>query len=153
MNLCNFDYLSKQLVNEKIFSFNPQLPTVTGFLGGITFTAMILTIQFSEKFSALQFTSYSEFLIIYSAVVSFFFIIATIGGSIDQRNAPLITNKFRMYVGIMFSLGLYGLLGLIPAFVFLYSITGTIVLVVIESICIALFVKHSPGMYDESNKT
>ena len=133
----------------KLFSFNPQLPTVTAFLGGLTFTAMILIIQFSENFALSYFPPYPELLISFSAVVSFFFIMSTIGGAVDQRNAALITSNYRSFVYVLLVLAWVGLLILIPAFLLPFSLIGTIVLVIIEVICMIAYIKLQPGIVGE----
>jgi len=124
------------------FSFNPLLPTVTGFLGAVTFASMILMTQFPDK---LQF---SEILIPLTAIVSVFFIFATLGGSIDQRNAPLISQGLIKYVQVLFSLGILGMMIILPMIVYSFTWIGAIVLVAIEIIAYFLYLKLSPGLYD-----
>jgi len=86
---------------DEIRGFNPQAPAIAGFFGAITFAAMILLMQFSENIK------YSEYLIPLTAIISFFFIIATISSAIDPSFAHLMSSKFKNFVKICFLLGSY----------------------------------------------
>lgn len=120
------------------WSFNPQLPTVTGFLGALTFTALILIMQFPSE---IQF---SEILISITAIVSFLFIMATLGGAIDQRHHHLITDQFMGVVSVCYVLGIFGMFAILPLLLFSFSVIGTIVLIIIESITLIFYFRHSP---------
>ncbi len=129
------------------WSFNPQLPTVTGFLGAVTFTVMILLMESSSKFV------YSEILIVWTGAVSFLLIVATLGGSTDQRNASSLTPQFINLVKGCYFLGFFGLMILIPAIVYSFSLIGAIVITIIEIIVYAIFVKYAPKSVDPNDKT
>lgn len=130
------------------WSFNPQLPNVTGFLGAITFAAMILIIQSAKE---LQF---SEVLIPSTAIVSFFFIIATLGGATDQRNSPNLTPYFKNLVKFTLFMGLFMLIFLIiPLLVYSFSEIGAVIVFVIEFIIMWLYIKHAPDEYDPNPRS
>ena len=120
--------------DEERQGFNPQVPTVTGFFGAITFTSLILLMQFSDEIK------YAEFLIPFTATISFFFIIVTIGGAIQLDH----TKQFKKLIVVCFMIGYYGLIFLIPALVFSFSEIGAYVLGAIEVIVVILFNRFSP---------
>jgi len=104
--------------------------TATSFFGALTFASFVLLMQFSDKIQ------YSEILIPWTAVVSFFFILVTVG----ILNADNISNKERLRKLLKFSfvLGFYGLIFLIPFLVLSFSFVGFIVILIIEIICVAI---------------
>jgi len=118
---------------DEVRGFNTQVPTISGFFGAITFATMILLMQFSEN------VKYSEFLIPFTAIISFFFIISTISSAIDPSSAHLMSNKFRNFVKTCFLLGFYGLMAVIPALVYSFSETGAYILAGIEIITIIIY--------------
>jgi len=118
--------------------FGQQVTTVTGFLGAITFATMILLMQFPEK---IQF---SEILIPYTAAISFFFIVTALGGSLDPSHAKKVTERFFNLVKYCYIIAFYGLIALIPALIFSFSLIGAIVLAVIMGIVLILFEKLGP---------
>ena len=127
------------MTEEVEFSgFSSQLTTVTGFLGAITFATMILLMQFPEK---IQF---SEILISYTAAISFFFIITTLGGSIDASHAKNISERFFKLIKYCYMISFYGLMALIPALIFSFSIVGAIILAILIGIVLILFDKLGP---------
>ena len=124
--------------DDKIVGFNPQVPTVTGFFGAVVFATMILLMQFSDN------VKFSEFLIPLTAIISFFFIIVTIGGSTHESYADKISKNFKRLIKICFLLGYYGLIFIIPALVFSFSEVGAYVLLGIEIIVVILYNRFSP---------
>ena len=88
--------------------------------------------QFSEN------VKYSEYLIPFTAIISFFFIVATIGSAIDPSYANLISNKFRIFVKTCFLFGFYGLIAIIPALVYSFSEIGAYIIAVIELITLII---------------
>ncbi len=124
--------------NESPWSFNPQLPTVTGFLGALTFTALILIMQFSSDIK------FSEILISITATVSFLFIIVTLGGAIDQRNSHLITKPFIRFVLVCYTIAIFGMFVILPLLVYSFSLMGTIILIMIEIITVLFWLKYTP---------
>lgn len=106
--------------------------TVSGFFGALTFTAMILLMQFSTEIK------YSEILIPWTALVSFFFIIVTIGIlNIDAQK--IHPDRFNHIVMFCFIMGFYGLIFVIPALVYSFTEIGSYAILVIEIIIIIIF--------------
>ena len=120
------------------FSFNPQLPTVLGFLGSITFASMILMMQFS---SDLEF---SDVIITLTGVTSFLFIISAIAGAIDERHYKLITKKYMNFVRICMYLGIFGILIIFPLIIYSFSGLGSIIIIIVEGITFAFYLKLAP---------
>ncbi len=118
------------------YNYNTNLDnkaiTISGFFGGLTFTAMILLMQFSDK---IQF---SEILIPWTALVSFFFIIVTIGFvMIDiEKSHP---KRFRYVMMFCFLAGFYGLIFVIPFLIYSFTVTGAIIIGIIEIFIVAMF--------------
>lgn len=108
---------------------------------------MFLLIQFPTKFQ------FSEILITSNAVIGFFFIIATMGGSIDQRNSPNINKTFRYLIQFCIGSGYIGLMFIIPALVYSFSITGTFVLIAVEIPIVIIFYKNFPDVHNPDTKT
>ena len=106
--------------------------TVSGFFGALTFTAMILLMQFSTEIK------YSEILIPWTALVSFFFIIVTIGilNIDEQKNHP---DRFRHIIMFCFIMGFYGLIFVIPALVYSFTEIGAVIIFIIEIIIVVIF--------------
>ena len=128
----------KNMDEDELHGFNPQVPTVTGFFGAITFATMILLMQFSESIK------FSEFLIPLTALISFFFIVVTIGGAIHASNVEYITKSYRRFIQVCFVIAYYGLIFIIPALVFSFSEIGAYILGGIEIIVVIIFNITSP---------
>ena len=124
--------------DDELHAFNPQVPTVTGFFGAIVFASMILLMQFSDNIK------FSEFLIPITAVISFFFIITTIGGATHESHAEKITKNFRRLIKFCFIIGYYGLIFLIPALVFSFSEIGAYLLFGLEIIIVIIYNRLAP---------
>ena len=106
--------------------------TISGFFGALTFTAMILLMQFSDEIK------YSEILIPWTAIVSFFFIIVCIGliNADVQKSHPV---RFWYVVMFCFLAGFYGLIFVIPALVYSFTEIGAVIILIIEIIIVAIF--------------
>jgi len=113
-------------------NFDSQAITITGFFGALTFTAMVLIMQFS---SIIMF---SEILIPWTAIVSFFFILTTIGiiNADAEKKHP---ERFRRVIMFSFMVGFYGLIFVIPALVYTFTIIGAVIIFVIEVTFLVIF--------------
>lgn len=105
----------------------------TTFLGGITFTALVLLIESKEKIV------FAEFLIPITALVSFFFIISTIGRVVLASSDEKRFKKFDDVIATFTLMGFFGLLSLIPFFVLPFTPTGAIVVGIVEIIAGLVF--------------
>lgn len=105
--------------------------TISGFFGALTFTAMILLMQFSDEIK------YSEILIPWTAIVSFFFIIVCIGviNIGIQKSHP---DRFRYVLMFCFLTGFYGLIFVIPALVYSFTEIGAVIIFIIEIIIVVI---------------
>ena len=106
--------------------------TISAFFGALTFTSMVLIMQFSSDIK------YSEILISCTAIVSFFFILSTIGFvNFDvEKKHP---DRFRHIIMFSFMAGFYGLILIIPALVYSFTEIGAIVIFIIEVLMVAIF--------------
>jgi len=135
-------------------NFNSQLPTVTGFLGGITFTALILLFEKSGDMKLLiPFTSITviSILIPLTAVVSFLFILATLGSMRVPIEGGSVHRKFYNLIVCYIIAGFIGLMIIIPLVIVFYTLIGAIVVTIIEIITARLFIKeseHNPKLWD-----
>jgi len=93
---------------KEFLNFNPQSPTVNGFLGGITFTALILLVQFPHTFRFIR------ILIPLTVGVSFLFILATLGTSRDSTDEDSVHRYYFQLNVIFIALGLFGIMIIIP---------------------------------------
>ncbi len=124
--------LKNRMDKPEIFNFNSQSPTVNGFLGGITFTALILLIQSPHTFKFIH------ILIPLTAGVSFSFILAILGTSMDGN---VHRSFFRLNVGFI-TLGLFGIMLIIPIMVYSFSLYGSIAVGMFEIIAMAFQVHY-----------
>lgn len=113
-------------------SFDSNAITISGFFGALTFTAMVLLMQFADQIK------FSEILIPWTAIVSFFFIIVTIG-LVNANVAKSHPDRFRYVMVFCFLVGFYGLIFVIPALVYSFSEIGAYVILIIEIIIVVLF--------------
>ena len=107
-----------------------KIITSSSFFGALTFTAFVLLMQFSENIQ------YSEILIPWTAIVSFFFIIVTI--SVLNIDEIKNTERFRKLLKFSFVIGFYGLIFLIPFLVLSFSVIGFIVILFLEILVVAI---------------
>ena len=105
----------------------------TTFLGGITFTALVLLIESKVKIVV------AEFLTPITALVSFFFIISTIGRVVLASSDEKRFKKFDDVIATFTLMGFFGLLSLIPFFVLPFTPTGAIVVGIVEIIAGLVF--------------
>jgi len=129
-----------------VYLFNPQAPAITAFMGGITFTAMVLLMQSAEKIN------FSEWLIPATAFVSFLFIITTLGTLVDpQRHIGVEKQHFTVNL-IFLKIGFIGLIVLIPLIVFSFSLIGSIIIGILELVCYLTTNKYSQRIPLEKKK-
>lgn len=117
--------------NNDYTSLDSNAITVCGFFGALTFTAMVLLMQFADQIKL------SEILIPWTAIVSFFFIIVTIG-LVNVNVEKSHPNLFWYVMMFCFLVGFYGLIFVIPFLVYSFSEIGAFVIVIIEIIIVAL---------------
>jgi len=112
-------------------NFDGNILTVTSFFGALTFTVMVLLIQFSDE---IQF---SEIIIPWMGLVSFFFIINSIG----ILNADSVTkpDRMRKLMKVCFVLGFYGLVLVIPALIYSFDPIIALVVFIVEIIVIGIY--------------
>ena len=81
---------------------------------------------------------FSEILSPWTAIVSFFFIIVTIGfvNADIEKSHP---NRYRHLIVFCFLAGFYGLIFVIPFLVYSFSMIGAIVIGIIEVFIIVIF--------------
>lgn len=116
----------------KFYGFYRQTPTVTGFLGGITFGAMILFLDSSAQFK------YSELLTPVAAMASIFFIFATLG-SIKSSDEGKIHEYFFELIGFFTLAGLIAIMVIIPLVVYAINPMASYAIIIIESACLVCF--------------
>jgi len=120
-------------------SDKPQLPwhsnylNATAFLGGITFTALVLLMESKEKIP------YVDFLIPITALVSFFLIASTIGRVVLASSDEERFAKFDIVNSVFTLIGFFGLLSLIPFFVLPFTQTGAIGVGIVEIIAMVIY--------------
>ena len=115
--------------------FHSHYLTVTGFLAGAGFTVLVLLIEFSARFV------FAEWLITATAVVTLFFVLASIA-RIQMAGKLQVGPKYENLVAIYTTIGFFGLLSVVTAIVFTFSVTGGIAVLIIEAIAIAILVKR-----------
>jgi hypothetical protein len=132
---------------------------VTGFLGGITFAAMILIIESKDRFQAqfpvpsflseqipfFNFIEFPELLIVGTAFVSVLFIIATVGYirvAAGEKNAK---NPYTWLLGKLSLVGFYSLvLGLLPGLIYPFSSNGALFIFLLSLGIVILLAKLHP---------
>ena len=124
------------MTDPEVYLFNQQIPSVTGFLGGITFTAMVLLMQSASEIK------FSDWLIPATAFVSFLFIITTLTTLIDPKLHRGVGKKHFTINLIFIQMGFVGLLVLIPLIVSSFSLVGSIIIGVLEVICYVIINKY-----------
>ncbi len=115
---------------------------VSSFLGGITFAAMILLMQSSDKFSTVPLSSlsplYPNGLIIGTAVTSVLFIGSSIGMIKPASGLRKTEKEHPRLAGTMADLGFLGLMVLLPFLALPFSIAGAVILVILDASMIFL---------------
>jgi len=111
---------------------------VTSFLGGITFAAMILLMQSSEKFTVdhqptfLLQLMYPDGLILGTAIISVLFIAASIG-LIRPASGVGHTEKERLHLmELLASLGFIGIMILLPLLIYPFSPYAAIIIAAVD---------------------
>lgn len=119
-------------MSDNFLDFDNKTISTSGFFGALTFTAMVLLMQFPEEIE------YSEILIPWTALVSFCFIIVTMGimNADVEKSHP---NIFRYLIVVCFLVGYYGLIFLIPFLVLSFSVIGFAIILTLEVIAVIIF--------------
>jgi hypothetical protein len=109
-----------------------QFVNVTGFLSGISFTALILLIQFSDRFL------FSEWLITGTAIVGVFLILASIARIWFIDPANKLSDALIFLTGFVTLAGLFGLIAIIPFILWTVTPIGAIIVAVISALFTSL---------------
>lgn len=114
--------------------FYQHSENTTAFLGGITFTAMILLLEFSTNLI------YSEILIPGTAIISILFIMSTVGTLKMKIDNDIKDNtKFPEFVQTCGRAGFFGMMVILPLLIVEFSLIGTIVIIAVEVFLIIMF--------------
>lgn len=116
-------------------AFHTNFSSFTAFLGGITFTVLVLLIQSKEKFL------YSDWLIPIAAITGFLLILATLGRVVIVGNAKRGEN-FDKVLAVFALIGFFGLALMIPFFILPFNLVATIAVVIIEIVSFVVMVSR-----------
>jgi hypothetical protein len=133
--------MSKDLKN-----FNPQSSSVTAFLAGVTFTAMILLFDKSESMTfMIPYVSLPlvSVLIPLTAIVSFLFILGTLATLRQPVDGGSVHKKFYNMTLFYISAGFIGLLIIIPLVIVNYTWIGAFVVGIVEIITAVPFIREA----------
>lgn len=111
-------------------SFHEYSLSVTGFLGGITFAAMVLIIESQDKYNynIPYGIPYPQLLITGTAIISIFFIISTVGAIRIASGEKKPKDSFSRFNTMVADAGLYGLIiALLPGLILPFSFYGAVV--------------------------
>lgn len=117
----------------------------TAFLGGITFTAFVLLIQSREKFL------YADWLIPSTAIVSFFLILATFG-RVNLSSTEKDNKKLESTVAVFILIGFFGLMILIPLYIFSFNWLGALIVGIVEVIGACFWFRPLTGTKTDNQK-
>lgn len=115
-------------------SFHSNALGVTGFLGGITFTTMVLIMQITEDLPL------KEFLITGTAIVSVLLIVSTIGMVHVAFNPKKAGENFAKFLQTLATVGFFGITLMLPFLVHPFTEIGAYVLVIVEIVIIITYV-------------
>ncbi len=138
--------------DQSVKGISDHLIAIAAFIGGITFTGMILVIQSQDKFKLSQLGDYSKYysegLIVGLSIISFLLILGTLGFATvswlveennkrkekGKTNSNVTTSTLMMAIlgPISLLFGVYGIFIILPLLLLPFSLIGSIVLVVIE---------------------
>ena len=114
--------------------FYQHSENATAFLGGITFTAMILLLEFSTNLI------YSEILIPDTTIFSILFIMSTVSTlKMKIDNNIKDDTKFPIFVQTLGRAGFFGIMALLPVLIVEFSLVGAIVIISVEVFLITMF--------------
>lgn len=116
-------------------NFNPQVPIATGFLGGITFSALVFFIQ------QIHVMKLGEILVPLTSGISFLFILATLGSLRHPSEEGSAHKHFFNLVNGYITAGLFGLMLIIPMMIYDYSLYASISVGIFEVATFGLFIK------------
>lgn len=133
----------KEKDKDKWKKFGEHGLTLSGFLGGITLSSMVLIMQSKEEFEFEPVSSlfyYPELLIIGLAAVVILFIISAAGLVLvaSGERKPLYTQTIQKFM----SAGLYAVCGFVPLILLPFSLVGAIVITVIVIMCFIMLSKN-----------
>jgi len=136
--------LAGQNKGKKENTFHTHSLGVTGFLGGITFAAMILLIQSRND---IQLPSdfppfYLDSLITGTAISSVLFIVASVGMIRVAAGEKDEDDPFSHAMATFASLGFFGLMALLPLLVWPFLLVGAIIVAIVEAIAIGIFLHY-----------
>lgn len=125
--------------------FHKNMLTVTSFLGGITFAALVLIIEFSHnntyEFPHWMPLNYLEILLISTAFTSTLFILATVGTIKIAAGEKNLDSLFTKITTILADAGFYAfLIILLPLLILSFSLNGSI-LIFLSSITMIIILK------------
>ncbi len=129
---------------EKESSFHIHTLTVTSFLGGITFAALILLIQSKNDIAIpAGFPNYYlDGLITGTAVSTVFLVISSVGMIRTASGERSPDEPFSDAMSIFGSLGFFGIIALLPFLVLPFSIIGAIIVAMTEAITISIYLRY-----------
>jgi len=125
-------------------TFHSHSLNVTGFLGGITFAAMILLMQ-SKKDIPIpsNFPSfYLEALITATAISSVFFIISSVGMIRVASGEKSEDETFSKAMSVFAGLGFFGLMALLPFMILPFLWEGSLIVAGVEAVTLGIFLKY-----------
>ncbi|HUL51740.1 MAG TPA: hypothetical protein VLT10_00540 [Verrucomicrobiae bacterium] len=133
-------------MTEERRNFSASSTTANGFLGGVTFTSLILLLEKGDSLTlSIPYLDVRliSILIPLTAVVSFFFILATLGTIRDRTDEGSVHKRF-YYLTLSYTVaGLIGLMFIIPMVIFFYTWVGAIVVGIIEIITASIMIYES----------
>lgn len=114
--------------------FYQHSENTTAFLGGITFTAMILLLEFSSNMET------SEILIPGTAIISILFIMSTVGTLKMKAEDDIKDNTiFPKFVKQCGRAGFFGILIILPILIVEFSFVGAITIIAVEIFLVIMF--------------
>jgi hypothetical protein len=120
-------------------SYWTNLLVVTGILAGITFSSLLILIEAKNNIISPDWfpwkNDYFEMLVIGMSIVSIFFITsAAYQTFIATYGSSKLSKGYSKVVDDLFLCGFFGLMVMIPLLVSSFSVTGAIILIILEII-------------------
>jgi len=120
------------MADPNLRKINPQTPIFMAFLGGISFSALMLFIQSANT---LKFVN---ILIPLTATISFLFVLITLG-----TMKTTVHKDFRDLIYIFTNIGMYGLMAIIPIAILSFNYYGALIVFIAEFLLTLIFHKIS----------
>ena len=136
--------MSKDEEKNNWLKFAEHELTLSGFLGGLTLSSLVLIMQTKEAFEFTPVSAYfyyPELLIDGLAVIIVFFIMAAVGLVKVASGGTNQNSKFTKIAENCLSVGFYGLCGFIPLLLLPFSIVGSIGVSILIIMCIIWYIK------------